>query len=366
MRVLMLSKACITGAYQTKLSALAAMPGIDLTVVVPPYWQDERGRMELERLHTEGYAMIAAPPRWNGHFHLHYYPDLPQLLKRVEPDILHIDEEPYNLATFHAARTMHRLDERAKIIFFAWQNILRRYPPPFPWMERFVFRLSVAAIAGSLEAKEILEAKGFEKEIAVIPQFGVPGTFSPQRSARANGDFIIGYAGRLVQEKGVHILLQAAAQLQGAWHLRILGSGPENESLQALASALGIAPRVEFLSWVDSRAMPHFYNSLDVLVVPSLTRPNWKEQFGRVLMEAMATGIPVVGSASGEIPFVVGDAGLIVPENDANALTRALNELKSQPVLREQLAQAGRTRALEKFSERQIVNETWEFYQSLH
>ncbi|RIK16568.1 MAG: hypothetical protein DCC52_17565 [Chloroflexi bacterium] len=189
--------------------------------------------------------------------------------------------------------------------------------------------------------------------------------FAPQPRARATDEFVIGYAGRLVAEKGVDVLLRAAAQLPGAWRLRIIGSGPAQASLAASARALQIASRVEFSSWTDSAAMPRWYNSLDVLALPSLTRPNWKEQFGRVLTEAMACGVPVIGAASGEIPYVIGDAGIVVPEHDADALARALSELMRAPTRRQQLAQAGRARALEKFSEQKIVDDTWSFYQSL-
>lgn len=138
MRVLILSKASIVGQYQTKLTTLAAKSGIELTVVVPPSWKDERGVIPLEQKHTTGYHLIVAPIRFNGHFHLHYYPTLPEILTRVQPDILHLDEEPYNFATYHAARHMRRLNSKAwastptHILFFSWQNILRQYPPPSP------------------------------------------------------------------------------------------------------------------------------------------------------------------------------------------------------------------------------------------
>src|SRR5690242_18362110 len=126
MRVLMLSKALIVGQYQTKLTALAAKPDMQLTVVVPPSWRDERGTMMLERCHTEGYELIVAPIRFNGHFHLHYYPTLPQILARVQPDVIHIDEEPYNLATYLATRAACRINPKARVLFFSWQNILKQ------------------------------------------------------------------------------------------------------------------------------------------------------------------------------------------------------------------------------------------------
>lgn len=361
MRVLLVSKACIVGAYQSKLTALAKL-NLELSVVVPPYWQDERGRVYLEKQHTQGYELLVAPMRWNGHFHLHYYPSLSALLKQYQPDLLHLDEEPYNLATFHAARAMAQINPRTKIIFFSWQNILRHYPPPFAWMEKFVYAKSSAAIAGSVEAKNILTSKGFQKPIAVIPQFGVPDTFAPQPKTRAANTLVVGYAGRLVQEKGIQILLRALALLSSDWRLKILGSGPAKDALAQLARTLEIERRVEFASWIPSDEMPRFYNALDVLVVPSLTRANWKEQFGRVLMEAMSCGIPVIGSDSGEIPNVIGDAGIIVPENDASALARALDAVANDSARRQQLGARGRARALAHFSEQRIVEATGAFY----
>lgn len=365
MRVLLLSKAGIVGQYQTKLTSLAAKPDLDLTVAVPPSWQDERGTMPLEITHTIGYKLVTAPIRLNGHFHLHYYPTLPQILAETKPDILHIDEEPYNTATYLAARAMRKLNPNARILFFSWQNIARRYPPPFAWMEKYVYQNSDAAIAGSHEAEKILRAKGFTKPLHVIPQFGVPDSFAPAPAPRESGPVVIGYAGRLVHEKGIQVLMHAVQPLQGDWQLKILGSGPLSDSLPTLARQLGIQDRVQFAPWTASDQMPQFYNSLDILAVPSLTQPNWKEQFGRVIMEAMACGVAVVGSDSGEIPNVIGDAGMIVPENDTAALATALSKLIENPSLRKTLGNKGRARAITHYSQQRVVDDTYELYQLL-
>lgn len=365
MRVLMLSKACIVGQYQTKLTSLAAKPNLDLYVVVPPSWRDERGTIPLERRHTDGYTLSVAPIRFNGHFHLFYYPTLEKILARVQPDILHIDEEPYNLATYHAARTMHRLNSRARILFFSWQNILRKYPPPFSWMEQRVYDYADAAIAGSSEAQWVLHRKGFKKPISIIPQFGIPDSFVPNPAQRDEKHIIIGYAGRLVREKGIQVLLRALAQVQAEWQLKILGSGPLYASLEKLARELNIASRVQFAAWVSSGDMPNFYNSLDILVVPSLTQPNWKEQFGRVIMEAMACGVPVIGSNSGEIPHVLGDAGAVVPEGDVRALASVLTELIQNKTRRQGLGSTGRERAQKLFSQQRVVDDTYALYEKL-
>jgi hypothetical protein len=102
MRVLMVSKACLVGAYQRKLEEIARHDDIELTVAVPPRWRDERGELSLERVYTQGYDLVVEPMRFNGSFHAHFYPRIGRRIARTRPDLVHIDEEPYNLATAHA------------------------------------------------------------------------------------------------------------------------------------------------------------------------------------------------------------------------------------------------------------------------
>ena len=134
MRVLMLSKACLVGTYQTKLQEIARFEDIELQVIVPPIWLDQSGAIELERRHTEGYELVADPIRFNGNFHLHYYPNLKKRLQAFQPEVVHIDEEPYNLATWLAWRQARAVN--ARTLFFSWQNLYRHYPLPFRAMER--------------------------------------------------------------------------------------------------------------------------------------------------------------------------------------------------------------------------------------
>jgi len=365
MRILMLSKACIVGAYQRKLEELARLPDVELLVLVPPYWRDTGGVIPLEREHTRGYELVATPMALNGHFHLHFYPHLGRHMRRFRPELVHIDEEPYNLATFQAMWLARRLG--AKALFFTWQNLLRRYPPPFSWIEAYNLRHADYAICGNREAGEVLRAKGYRGALKVIPQFGVdPSLYRPlKKGGEARGTVVIGYVGRLVREKGVHLLLQAAAKLRGEWELRILGRGPERDRLQALARKLGVADRVAFLAPLPSSRMPAYLNELDVLVLPSLTHPHWKEQFGRVLVEAMACGVAVVGSTCGEIPHVVGEAGLLFPEGDADALSHCLARLIHDAQLRAELALRGRRRVLEHFTQAQVAQATYQVYREI-
>jgi glycosyltransferase involved in cell wall biosynthesis len=364
LRVLMISKACLMGAYQRKLEEIAAHPDIDLTVVVPPFWNGKGNYIPLERVYLQGYRMEVLPLRFNGNFHLHYHPGLRKLIEVVRPHIVHIDEEPYNLSTFHALRLARRYG--AKGLFFSWQNLLRRYPPPFSQMERRVLHHADYGIAGNEEAVEVWREKGYTGPLAVIPQFGVdPAMFSPIDQPPDREHFTIGYAGRFVPEKGLDLLIQAVAGLSGKWVLHLLGDGPLREEIQTLAGVYNISGSVRFEEKIPSTEMPNFYHQLDALVLPSRTQPNWKEQFGRVLIEAMACGVPVVGAESGAIPGVIGGAGLTFPEGDSAALQRRLQTLIDDPDLRRSLSAAGRKRVLDQFTQARIASQTVAIYREL-
>ncbi|MBA3530410.1 MAG: glycosyltransferase family 4 protein [Ardenticatenales bacterium] len=370
MKILYLSKALVVGAYQTKMEALAANGTLSLVAAVPPSWKDERGESRLERAHTEGYTLSVLPIFFNGSFHTHFYPTIGRLLDEIRPDLFHIDEEAYNFATFHAAWEAHR--RKIPFLFFTWQNLLRHYPPPFRWMEQWVFNHAVHAIAGNEDAQQVLRQKGYLGATSVIPQFGVDlrlfemGQRLERTASQDTSPIVFGYAGRFVEEKGLHLLLDALAGLQGLpWRCEMRGSGPAQAALEARAQALGIQAQVAFLPPLPSTEMGRFYREIDVFVLPSLTRSNWKEQFGRVLIEAMASGVVVVGSDSGEIPHVIGEAGLVVPESNIEALQGALRLLMLDAPLRQRLAHAGRRRVISHFTQSAIARHTHQLYEEI-
>lgn len=368
----MVSKACYVGSYRRKLEELATL-GVDLTLVVPPYWRTGKQVAHREPGYDHGYRLVEQNPTLNGNFHLHFYPQLPALLRQMRPDLVHIDEEPYDYVTFHALRAAQSVG--AKSVFFTWQNIERTYAPPFRWFERYTLRHIDGGIAGNQDAAQILRRKGYNRPLYVIPQFGIdPAMFYPSsepQPERFNTDrpFRIGFSGRLVAEKGLSALLAAAARLQGPWELRFVGGGPHQAMLEQEAAALGVTDRVLFLGPAPSDQVADRLREFDVLVNASLTlrrgKSQWKEQFGRSLVEAMACGVPVLGSDSGEIPHVIGDAGLVAPEDDVAAMAAHLQRLMDDAGLRATLRERGMRRALEHYTQREIARQTYECYRQL-
>ena len=363
MRVLMLSKALVSGAYQRKCELIAAHPDVQLTVLVPPAWRTGDQLTRLERTHDQNYTLREIPIRFNGSFHLHYYPTLNREIQDLQPDVVHIDEEPYNLATWLAMRCAKSV--RAKALFFTWQNLRRTYPPPFSLFENYALTHSNYAIAGNGDAVEVLRAKGYHGALSIIPQFGVdPEVFRPG-VPRDPALFRVGYVGRLVREKGVDLLIRAVADLPEVVHLDIIGTGEEQHALQQLATQLCLFERVRFLGAVPSMDVPALMAGFDVLVLPSITQANWKEQFGRVLIEAMACGVPVIGSSCGEIPNVIGDAGMIFTEGQQDDMTKCIQYLLLEPEVRARYASLGRSRVLEQYTMQRIADETVDVYRAM-
>jgi glycosyltransferase involved in cell wall biosynthesis len=358
------SKALVVGAYQRKLDEIAAHPGIELIAVVPPSWRDPAYEQTLERRDGVGHDMVVTPIACNGNFHLFFFPRLGQLLDQYRPDILHFDEEPYNAATSLAVAQARR--RRISTIFFTWQNLNRRYPAPFSWMERYVYRSADWAIAGTNAAKRVLRQKGYRGPASVIPQFGIdPDRFVPPDQPRPSRPFTVGFVGRLVPEKGVELLVDACARLTCDVELVIVGNGPARASVAERIRDRGMRSRAKLVGAISSAEIPAYLRQIDAVVLPSLSRPNWAEQFGRILVEAMASGVAVVGSTCGEIPGVIGDAGLTFPEGDAAELAGALDQLARHPDLRVRLGERGRQRALEHFTHRRVAADTVQVYREL-
>jgi len=358
-RVLIVSHTYTAPINRAKLDALAQH--VALTAVIPSRWSDALFDLKSEAWRSVGYTLHPLPIRFNGHILRYVFPfrQLAVIVRQAEPDIVHVEEEPASLVLAQLAYLKSRL--RYRLIFFTWENIYRRVG--LRLLERFNLHRCDGAIAGSTEAAEVIRNKGFRGAVHVTPQLGIdPEVFQPARSddlRRSLGltGFVVGYVGRLVEEKGVRVLIEAVRGLPGT-HLLIVGSGPLRQEIESAAREGGI----RLVDAVPHEQIARYLNTLDALVLPSLTTPTWKEQFGHVLIEAMACGVPVIGSSSGAISEVVGDAGLIFPEGDITALRAAIDGLRTSPDRHAALARAGCERVLGRYTHDRIAAANAEFF----
>jgi glycosyltransferase involved in cell wall biosynthesis len=376
MRVLLICHAYGTPIFQQKIQLLDAMPDVEMGLVVPRQWGETLHKGAYQVLPNATYRVFPVRTHHGNNVWSFFYNPL-DLLRAVlafRPHIIHAEQEPWSLPLFQVALLKALMPWR-KLTFFTWENIHKVYPRPYRWFEVFNFALSDVAIAGNQEAADVLKGKGYGYSI-VLPQMGVDtDRFRPnvlleaERSALRTElgleGFVVGYFGRFEKGKGLQTLLRGLSAWDVPWTLLMVGAGPLRDELPNFAAHLGIAERIKWMERVPPEALPRYYSVLDAFVLASETHAGWKEQFGRVLVEAMACGVPVIGSTSGAIPEVVGQAGLLFPERDHVALAAALETLRAGPERRQHLAEAGRSRAQERYSNRTIAERTAKIYRAL-
>lgn len=142
-----------------------------------------------------------------------------------------------------------------------------------------------------------------------------------------------------------------------------VGGGPLEGALRTWAERY--PGRVKVVTGVAHAGVPAHLNAMDILAAPSQTLPIWKEQLGRMLLEGLATGLPIVASDSGEIPYVVSDAGRIVPEADVAAWTSTLRELIEDPALRRDLSERGLARARAVYNWPVVARQFLDFFREV-
>lgn len=361
MKLLVVSHACASPINQDLYAQLERLLGWNLTLVVPSNWVNEYGQRAGGGRSASFTGRLIPIPVWRpGNIILHAYKtSFSALLDEVAPDAIYVHHEPYAVATAQVSFANRR--RHVPIGFYSAQNIFKRYPPPFRWSEAMVLRQSRFFFPVSVEVERIFRQKGYTGESAVLPLGIDPATYCRHEdvdairrtAATAEGQVLLGYLGRIVQEKGLLTLLGALELIKDLpWRLIVIGSGPLENQFDARAAALGLSGKINRVGFVPHEAAPQYLSAMDALVVPSETQPNWKEQFGRVVIEAMACGTPVLGSNSGEIPNLIADTGggLVFKEKDPRDLADKLATLIRDPALRTKLAAKGRQAATDHYS----------------
>lgn len=372
MKVLIVSHSCTVKENQKKIEALAALKEAQITLLIPSEWKEPLREIRAEKTSDDNYRIITSKVFFKGHTCGFVFP--PGLVRRLLKerfDIIHLEEEPQSAAAFQFI-LLNNLISKSKVVIFTWENLFmdRRFPRSF--MESYVLKSTDRMIAGNCDGRFVMEKKGFRGGVEIVPLMGVDTEFFKSRedeglkgSLGLAGGFVVGYIGRLVPEKGLTCLVDAVAGLKGNVKCLLVGRGPFKEEMLKRVREAGKTERFVFVDTVLHHEVPQYLNVMDCLVLPSLTTGAWKEQFGHVLIEAMSSGVPVVGSDSGAIPEVIGDAGLVVREGDAKGLMESIRKVMEDDGLRSGLSKKGRKRVLDNFSHEKIAERTVSIWKSL-
>ncbi len=380
LRILLISHTCQSrDEGHRRAECLARMPGIDLRVLVPDLWKEYGQWRRPEKALSDTFAYEIGPTalRWAGpaQNYLFFYPFLARTLHQFQPDVIDLWEEPWAAVSAQTCFLRDRVVPRAKIVSETEQNINRHLPPPFEAMRRYVLQHADFAVGRTAEALEVDRAKGYAGPGAVVPNSVNTERFQPMDRAAcrraldlpedAKQGFLLGYVGRLVEEKGLADMVNALRFCGPEIHCVFLGGGPCKEALVQLAQSLGKTKQVHFLPRRPQEELPALMNALDALALVSHTTITWKEQFGRVIIEAHACGTPVIGSRSGAIPKVVGAGGMIVPEHDPEALAQAVTHLHAHPAEAREIGERGRAQVQARYTWERTAAQMYEIYRSL-
>jgi glycosyltransferase involved in cell wall biosynthesis len=349
-------------------------------------FETERIPFPVKKLHTteEYYRRFPSPARslaYGLSLRSGFNQRMFGLEKELEDkDIIHT-AETYTGYSYQAARM--KKGKNKKLVLTVWENI------PFLSTHQFMGFDSIPLFSGVLRrgltgndrivkyvqdnadmliavtgpAKKALMMEGVAEEKIRVQPMGVDTRrFSPappdmdvlKKLGILKGDFVVLFIGRLGIEKGIYDLIEAAGLVSSDPDMAnvkfvMAGSGPERENLVRRIALLKLEGRVCLAGSFPYDAIPGLYNAADMFILPSIPVPFWQEQFGMVLAEAMASGIPVVSTLTGSIPEVVGESGALVPPGDPAAMYREIKKLHSDAPYRRALAAKGRERALTVF-----------------
>lgn len=341
----------------------------EITAVAPSFFHGDLRDVEVEKSEGELCRLVTVDAYFTREPHVWWYGWRLHDLLREKWDLVHCWEEPYVVA---GGQICWWTPRAAEFVFFTEQNIAKKYPPPFSWIERYCIDRSSAWIAPGKSVINAQLQRGYEvKPHREIPHGVDIKHFSPNSERRertlqllgwslGRTDPVIGFVGRFVEEKGLRFLTSVLDALPGNWRALFVGSGPLESDLRRWAQRYG--ERVLVLTSVAHDDVPDYLNAMDLLCAPSQTVSHWREQFGRMIIEAFACGVPVIASDSGEIPYLVDDAGVIVNEHDHDGWVNALSLLLQSQSRRRELAERGLKRAHQRYAWEIVAREHLEFF----
>ena len=387
MKIVVVSHSYIVDLNRARLRLLCQLePNIQVTIVVPKRWRPGGVMKDVvlsSFLEEENFRVVPlANFSEENQGLLCFGWDYVKLLRSFRPDVILVEQGAKSLAHAQSIFINQFFGLKSKNLFFTWWNLPYDLKFPVSWLEGYNLRHTQGLIVGNQDGLDILREHGYTGLATIMPQLGVDEIlFCPQAQPKlraelgiAPDEFVVGFVGRFVPEKGILTLTKALSELkERSWKLILLGRGEQESVLREKAAEWGISDRVIIINSVPHDQVYRYINVMNTLVLPSetlysqttLTAKGWKEQFGHVLIEAMACKVPLIGSDSGEIPHVIKDTGLIFPEGNVTALKDCLMKLMDSPDLAQELGQKGYDRALKHYTNQALAKALLNFFRQV-
>jgi glycosyltransferase involved in cell wall biosynthesis len=391
--LVIISHAYVYTPYREKIEALAKYKDLKITLITPEFGL-EGGGQKVYTIPYQGknYKHIILSGYFTGKLNFFIFKNLKKTLSEINPDIILLEEEYWTQVAAQVTYVTKKFLPQTKLILLSQENICHIWEDEGKSLyQRFRYqsfhlleKLIIPKLDGLVfQFPEVW--KDFEQRILALKFNGIKGTFpqlgvdyerfaNPVDKSKLNQirkqlditskDFVYGYIGRITQEKGVEDLIYALT----GWDrpntkVLLIGNGDQQylEHLSQLIYKLNLNNIISIHSAIDFDDIPAYFQILDISVLLSHTTHIWKEQFGRVLVESMAAGTPVIGSDSGAIPLVVGETGYIVTEKDILSIREALIKAYANKNKYIKLSKLAQIRAKELFSYTAIAEKTYNF-----
>jgi len=370
-KVLIISHSSVLSVNR-KAYELLAKRGIEVVLIAPEKWPSGGlgNEYSFEPLTDTGLLKVyTCRPFFRGNGSLYFYSIIFfRIIKNESPDFIFLDEEPWSLIALQTICALKLVPQkkRPKLFIYTKQNIAKNYPVPFSLIEKWAHRSILGAFVVSRECADVLTTKGFKKEVMILPHGVDLELFRPLPNK--NSPFItIGFVGRMVEAKGGLDLIEAfsiAIKEIPNLRLKFIGGGPDEDKWKNKVNTLKLSELVDFCGPSNHNVIGKEIAQLDILAVPSRTTPTWKEQFGRILVESAACGVPVIASNSGAIPMVLESlgCGIIYNEKSIKDFSSCIIQLAKNKEERIKYARAGFDNAKEKYCFDTIADKMEHFF----
>ncbi len=374
--------------YRRCADELGEIDDIDLSVLTVEGWDMNGKYREADALQVESpYDFILGKTFWSGKENRGFYVSgLHRAFKISQPEVIYLMEEPFSLFAIQVLALRAILLPNTPVIFFTWTNLsLRQFDyRPSLWysnVSRWVLPRMQYGLTANTDGIKVLREENFSAPTKMVG-YGVDTDSFRLVSKEAKQSLhkkldipdeaaIIGFIGRMIWMKGLDLLLDSFAKLKQSTEktliLLLVGSGKEEMEILSRANEMGLSSSIRHVASVAQTDVPPYITIMDILVLPSRRVGMWAEQFGRVLVEAMAARTLVVGSSSGAIPEVIGNAGFVFEENNGDDLYRVLSDVVNlSDEEKNRMLLIGEERAASQYSWKRFAEESAEAIRYVH